>query len=251
MLVENIGSTAIGLGNKYLVPGATAFVPDGDISLIQEIANINGLRILSPMKRNKIWAARNFGMVLPNPLRINVGCGYVLKTDWVGLDINGNIVGHLKNKGGFAIQCDIVRGLPFDNKTVDFIFSEHFIEHLGKNEQKFYLSDAFRVLKNGGVIRTGSPCIERGIERYVNREWRDTLKKDAGIHLEYEAEGLNMMFHSWGHKFVPDYEYLSGVLKKIGFTKILRCDYGKSGHVSLSNLEHRHSTPLIVEATKP
>jgi len=47
--------------------------------------------------------------------------------------------------------------LPFDNNTINFIFSEHFLEHLFFDESLSLLKECYRILKPFGVIRTCVP----------------------------------------------------------------------------------------------
>lgn len=47
--------------------------------------------------------------------------------------------------------------LPFDDASMDFIFSEHFFEHLFFNESIALFKECRRILKPNGVIRTVVP----------------------------------------------------------------------------------------------
>ena len=47
--------------------------------------------------------------------------------------------------------------LPFDNDSINFIFSEHFFEHLFFDESLSLLKECYRILKPFGVIRTCVP----------------------------------------------------------------------------------------------
>ena len=52
------------------------------------------------------------------PVKINIGCGRTrLDKTWLYGDM----------------YVDVYQRLPFDDNTVDFMFSEHFIEHLPEN----------------------------------------------------------------------------------------------------------------------
>jgi len=59
-----------------------------------------------------------------NPLKLNIGCGTVKFPGWINIDIETNA----------DLVLDIRRGLPFDNNSVDFIYCEHFIEHISYKE---------------------------------------------------------------------------------------------------------------------
>ena len=47
--------------------------------------------------------------------------------------------------------------LPFNNDSINFIFSEHFLEHLFFDESLSLLRECYRILKPFGVIRTSVP----------------------------------------------------------------------------------------------
>jgi predicted SAM-dependent methyltransferase len=47
--------------------------------------------------------------------------------------------------------------LPFENNSLDFIFSEHFFEHLFFDEALSLLGECYRILKPWGVIRNRVP----------------------------------------------------------------------------------------------
>lgn len=47
--------------------------------------------------------------------------------------------------------------LPFPDESIDFVYSEHFFEHLFFDEAVALLAECGRVLKKGGVVRTVVP----------------------------------------------------------------------------------------------
>lgn len=47
--------------------------------------------------------------------------------------------------------------LPFDDDSIDFVFSEHFFEHLFLDESLALLRECYRVMKPFGVVRTCVP----------------------------------------------------------------------------------------------
>ena len=57
-------------------------------------------------------------------------------------------------------QCfgmDAAKPWPFETASAEAVNSEHFIEHLTLEEARVYLSEAYRVLRPGGLIRTHDP----------------------------------------------------------------------------------------------
>ena len=93
------------------------------------------------------------------PVKLHIACGRNYKEGWINIDISRKV------RKDFRI--DINKGLPFPNRSVDFIFSEHFIEHLSYDKGLFFLKEAHRILKPGGVIRTAFPDIDKIIDSYI------------------------------------------------------------------------------------
>lgn len=86
---------------------------------------------------------------------INLGAGRGWrKIRWVGLDqVSG-------------IMLDKNTKLPFSDSTIEFIFSEHFFEHLDDQDLDNLLSESHRVLKKGGKIRIITPNFEKILNKY-------------------------------------------------------------------------------------
>lgn len=72
---------------------------------------------------------------------IDVGCGPTKEAEHIGIDI------HLFP--GVDYQRDILRGLPFDNDSVDRILCRHCIEHFGGIDLIFIVEEFYRVSKPG------------------------------------------------------------------------------------------------------
>ncbi len=86
---------------------------------------------------------------------INLGAGRGWsKIRWIGLDqVNG-------------IMLDKNSKLPFADSTIEFIFSEHFIEHIDNKDLDNLLNESHRVLKKGGKIRIITPNFENILSKY-------------------------------------------------------------------------------------
>lgn len=177
-------------------------------------------------------------------LKVQVGCGphNILKS-WVNVDI--------RDFPGINKVMDVTKEWPFLN--VDFIYGEHFIEHLPVDGMLQFLLNAGRSLNNGGVIRLTTP----------NLTWvmKSHYRFDSSFNdLERVQHTLstNRAFHGWGHHFLYDMPTLEFVLKELGFVNITFCNYSESKHDELRNIE-RHGgfaigagepNTLFVEATK-
>ena len=77
-----------------------------------------------------------------------------LGLDVVGIDISPEAV---EFENDFEVKlCDIEKEkLPFDDNSIDIVYSKSFIEHLHYPER--YLEEAYRVLKPNGIFLTLTP----------------------------------------------------------------------------------------------
>ena len=157
--------------------------------------------------------------------------------------------------------------MPAD--SLDYIFSEHVIEHLEFDEAEHMLRQCFRALKAGGRIRLATPDLKQIIALYTQpdadaqREYirwiMDQFRPQIG---EYSpAQVINHSFHGWRHKFIYDGETLSAALEKAGFRNIERLEPGHSADEQLRGIEQhgdyvgseaamRYET-MVYEANKP
>lgn len=108
---------------------------------------------------------------------VNLGCGDRFHSDWINVDLIPN--------SKDVLQVDVVRGLPFPNESIDAVYASHVLEHLTKEEGLRLVSEAFRVLKRGGVLRVVVPDLETIINEY--RKWLRLAKRgDSYAATNYE-----------------------------------------------------------------
>lgn len=162
--------------------------------------------------------------------KLQVGCGPNCLDGWLNADlVSGDIYLNAKRK------------MPFKPKSFDFIYCEHFIEHLGKENGLKFLNDCYRILKENGIIRIVSPDLEKIIDIYYDRSpyvKRQTLIEAYGKGTQLQpCELFNDYMHKWGHKFIYDKQMIASALASIGFAEITFCDYKKSNHSELRDLE--------------
>lgn len=180
-------------------------------------------------------------------IKLNLGCGTDYKNGWINIDNNSD-----DNIEKLDINQDLRQPLPFENDSVDFIFNEHFIEHLTVEEGVAAVKEMMRILKPGGVIRMATPDLEITVDKYLNLPIeKDPTVKNFGLDfIKTKAERINITFRWWGHKWLYDWEELERRLKEAGCNNLKRCELRKSDHPELRNLEIRDESRLIVEVTK-
>jgi predicted SAM-dependent methyltransferase len=125
--------------------------------------------------------------------------------------------------------------------SFDFIYSEHFVEHLSKKNALRFLKNCNEILKPNGIIRIVSPDLEKIIDLYYDRNQyvkRQVLIEAYGKGTDFQpCELFNDYIHKWGHKFIYDKQMIASALASTGFVEITFCDYKKSDHPELRDLE--------------
>ncbi len=71
---------------------------------------------------------------LSEPYKIHVGCGQNVLSGWINID--------LSQYSKYVFVLDVRNGVPTVDETVKYIFSEHFLEHLTKEESKCFSKKA-------------------------------------------------------------------------------------------------------------
>jgi len=158
---------------------------------------------------------------------------------------------------------------PISDNTIDYIFSEHVIEHIEFEQGMFMLNEAFRVLKSGGRIRIATPDLAKIIAIYSNPEgnaqqqyikWiMDTFRPNVG---EYNpAHVINQSFHGWRHYFIYDQPTLIKAFEDAGFVDIKQYAPNHSDDEHLTDIEQHGQyinsedamlyETMVFEARKP
>lgn len=174
-------------------------------------------------------------------LKLNIGCGNVKFPDWVNIDI----------EPGADLVVDVRDGLPLNDNSANFIYNEHFIEHLKLEDGEKSIKEFYRVLEKGGVLRIATPDLDYTIKKYLD-DWKnqDWLTWPAYEYIKTRGLMINVSMREWGHKYLYNEEDLSNLLKSAGFQKITKHELNKSDYPELANLETRKDSKLILEAQK-
>jgi len=186
-------------------------------------------------------------------INLQIGGGIHNINGW----LNGDLIG-----GNIYLNASKI--LPFPNKSIDFIFTEQFIEHLSLNDARKFTKEAYRILKKNGVLRISTPDLDLLYMVYHDKNpyvrLNDALMRHKRLHnhkLINSCEFINDYFHLWGHKFIYNEDCLRFILLDAGFSDIKRCSFSDSNFVTLKNKE-RHADckwmkkgwTLILEAKK-
>jgi predicted SAM-dependent methyltransferase len=175
-------------------------------------------------------------------LKLNLGCGGVYLNGWVNIDIDSEKA---------DLKHDLKTPLPYEDNTVDFIYCEHFLEHLPVSDGLALLCECRRVLKPGGVVRVAVPNLNYLLFRYFFFWKRQSWYKKYGYEwIGTNAEMVNICFREWGHQYLYNAKELKRRLVEAGFGKVSRQRLRKSRYPELKNIETRKESRLIIEAVK-
>lgn len=172
--------------------------------------------------------------------KLQIGSGANIIEGW----LNTNVVPQKKD----IILLDSREIFPFKDKTFDYIFSEHQIEHITYKEGLFMLQECFRILKPGGKIRIATPDLKVFVGLYKTENKSKIQEQYTKAVIDYcfpyrrdynSIFVLNNIFNNYGHKFVYDFETLKTCLEKAGFVDVTRIAVGESSDENLQGIE-RH-----------
>jgi predicted SAM-dependent methyltransferase len=172
--------------------------------------------------------------------RLHIGCNEAVLPGWVNVDID-------PFPGAF--RWDLRDPLPVAGPALDWIFSEHFIEHITREDAAALLRRCYDTLRPGGVFRTSTPDLAFMVGEYLagrTGEWAN-LGWLPGTPCRMMNEGMRL----WGHQYLYDIDELVATFRGAGFARIERVGWRASAHPVFENLETRpFHHELIIEATK-
>lgn len=201
-------------------------------------------------------------------VKVNLGCGLAIAPGWTNVDASLNalvaswprcihkVLYRLSGSNRYYSQeqyCDLLENhvfmhhdlshsIPLKDQTADFVYSSHFLEHLFKRDAERLLTDSFRVLKPGGVVRICIPDLAYAVSLYARGEKEKML--ESYFFVEDKESQLAR------HKYMYDFELLQSLLERIGFSQVVRCAYQQGQTPDLKLLDNRPEETLFVEAIK-
>lgn len=91
--------------------------------------------------------------------KLNIGCGDHFVKGWVNID--------LCSVHPDVIAYDLRKGIPFEDNSVDMVYSSHVMEHIDSEGADGFLGEQYRVLKKGGIVRVVLPDLETITQNYL------------------------------------------------------------------------------------
>ncbi|HIH16857.1 MAG TPA: methyltransferase domain-containing protein [Candidatus Diapherotrites archaeon] len=158
------------------------------------------------------------------PYQVNVGCNKNLVSGWINVDRGGN--------ARRALRIDILGGLPFENNSVRFMASSHFLEHLTRAEARQWFREIQRVLQPGGVARFAFPELGYFVRQYAAGRMQAFLNDP-----DTNGDKFNHLFYDYEHRYIYDEETLRKDLTTAGFREVRSASWNQSQCKELQGLE--------------
>jgi len=192
--------------------------------------------------------------------KLQIGAGGNVLPGWLNSDVSP--------LNSSVLFLDAKEPFPFEDCTFDYIFSEHFIEHISYVEGQSALRECYRVLKCGGRVRIATPNLNNIValstapkggaqEEYIR--WSNAqFAPGLGSHLAGFV--LNNFFRLWGHEFIYDPDTMELALRTTGFSGFRWFAVGESeddnlrgieGHGRCTGEEMNRLETMVAEATRP
>jgi SAM-dependent methyltransferase len=192
---------------------------------------------------------------------VNIGCGLDAPEGWYNIDNSPTIL--MSRVPGLqkllrtppwprnVHRHNVLKGLPFADASVDFIYSSHTFEHFTYAQSLSVAKECFRVLKRGGILRIAVPDLGRIVQEYL---------ADSTPTASHKFVDRLLLHHTWQdllhsgshHSQMFDRKSLAALFREAGFADPQVCDFGESGipDILKLELESRRRESLYVEATK-
>lgn len=159
----------------------------------------------------------------------------------------------------YFTQLDITEKLPFADDCVDWVYSEHLIEHVPPLAGISWLTEVRRILAPGGLLRITTPDLRKYAQSYVSddgffaRQRRRLRIMRVGPPMpERPAFMFNQVFYLYGHRWLYDLDELRYALARAGFTSTARvCAYREGARADIAALDTviRSQDTIYVEVT--
>lgn len=161
---------------------------------------------------------------LDNEVKVNLGSGKDAQEGWINID---------SYPFPNTLVADIAKHIPLEDSSVDFVYSQDFMEHLPPEAKVPVINEIWRVLKNGGRM-----------EHYIpNAGSRNDFGSPSHLsHWNLQAfDHFNLDSHRW--KLDHDYEGFVGGFKKVLYELV-------NWQVEEDGVNRAQSIHVIMEAVK-
>jgi SAM-dependent methyltransferase len=125
-----------------------------------------------------------WSQVTGTDLLLNLGCGQAVHPDWVNVDVNAGAPG--------VYRHDLRKPVPLAGGCCAAVYHSHLLEHFPRDLAPEFLSECYRLLKSGGILRVVVPDLET-IARLYLQNLEGALAKSPGAAERYEWMVLELL----------------------------------------------------------
>jgi predicted SAM-dependent methyltransferase len=148
-------------------------------------------------------------------MKLHLGCGKRdFGPEWISID--GGDFPHLHSHD--------ITTLPFEDNSVDLIYSSHVLEYFDRVEVLDVLNEWKRVLKPNGVLRLAVPDFRAMVRLYLNNGY--PLESFLGPIFGKMPMSEQTIYH----KTTYDFDSLQKVLESVGFNNVEKYDWKTTEH---------------------
>lgn len=211
-------------------------------------------------------------------MRLNLGCGLNAPPGWINIDYSfGQLFSehprlrHFLRRIGLlttehmvswppnVVRHNLVKGLPFPERSATAIYSSHTLEHLYLDDAVRLLRECLRVLESGAYLRLALPDAEEFAARLLSGEGGEA--KNPGLAFNESLNAHPLVSPSWQqrirslvgappHRWQPTRDLLSELLADVGFCDVTFPPFREGEFPDLERIEHRKQS-FFVQARKP
>jgi predicted SAM-dependent methyltransferase len=194
--------------------------------------------------------------------KLHIGCSSHHLDGWINTD-------YKNTKHNCDIDFDATKEFPYEDESIDYIFSEHMIEHISYLEGCDMMKECYRVIKPGGKIRISTPDLKFLIELYNenktglqknyitishnkfdyrHRKFKECEQCDmkqtfTSVPKATDTFVINNFFRDWGHLFIYDEKTLKHLFESVGFSDITSHKIMESDDMVFCGLENISRMP--------
>jgi predicted SAM-dependent methyltransferase len=186
-----------------------------------------------------------------NKLKLNIGsCTIMFHHGWINVDVLP-LEDFARSEGYKFLRHDARTRFPFEDGSVDLIYSAHFLEHLTYTEGKAFLKECKRMLVPGGTVRIAVPDAKLLVEHYNGDRMSkfDEINNECAASTSEAAKFWQLVFN--GHSAAYDWITLSELAKEAGLVASLKSFREGHPQILAETLDVLPCLSLYVELTRP
>ena len=194
-------------------------------------------------------------------LGLNIGCGTDAPEGWYNIDNSPTIyvarvpaLQRLLRTPAWPRNVrrhNVLKGLPFGDSSVDFIYSSHTFEHFTYPQSVAVAKECFRVLKTGGICRIAVPDLQKIVRDYLS-DSEPMASHRFVSRLSLRQTWQDLVHPGAHHSQMFDGRSLVTMFREAGFTDAQVTGFGESRipDILKLELESRRRETLYVEGVK-